>query len=132
MKILLTGGGTGGHITPLLAVARELKRLDKDVTLIAVCEKGGRFNHLYNEEPAISETIEIRAGKYRRYAGLSTLKRLTDIKTMSLNSRDVFYTVKGYRQARKMLKDTRPDGILIKGGFVGVPVGLAAARLKIP
>ncbi len=51
---------------------------------------------------------------------------------MLLNTRDLSRTVRGFRQAKKMLKELQPDGIVIKGGFVGVPVGLAAASLKIP
>ncbi len=88
--------------------------------------------HLFEDEPAIDEVRLVRAGKYRRYAGLSRLERLMDVPTFARNIRDVGRVVKGYAQARKMLRELRPDGILIKGGYVGVPVGLAAAHLNIP
>ena len=126
------GGGSGGHITPLLAVARELKRLDSGITLVGVCETNAKFVNLFHDEPAIDSVYQVRAGKYRRYAGLSRLQRLMDVPTFARNIRDVARVCKGYAQARKLLKSQKPDGILIKGGFVGVPVGLAAAHLNIP
>lgn len=126
------GGGSGGHITPLLAVARELKALDPSIKLIGVCEKDAKFLHLFDDEPTIDAVHEIRAGKYRRYAGLTRLQRMLNVRTFAKNARDVGRVVKGYTEARKLLKSLRPDGILIKGGFVGVPVGLAASHLGIP
>lgn len=132
MKILLTGGGSGGHITPLLAVAHELKRIQPNIVIIAACEKNGKFASLYERDGNFEQVWQIAAGKFRRYAGESWLRRLTDIRTMYLNFRDIFRTIRGYRQAKWLLKRERPDIILIKGGFVAVPIGLAAARLKIP
>lgn len=126
------GGGSGGHITPLLAVARELKALDPAVKVIGVCEKNAKFLHLFKDDPVIDAVYEIRAGKYRRYAGLTRLQKMLNVQTFAKNTRDVGRVVKGYTEARKLLKSIRPDGILIKGGFVGVPVGLAAAHLNIP
>lgn len=52
--------------------------------------------------------------------------------TFAQNARDVGKVVVGYAEARRMLKKVKPDGILIKGGYVAVPVGLAAAHLGIP
>lgn len=132
MKILLTGGGSGGHITPLFAVAHELKQIDPDCTLIAACEKDAQFLDLFGKEPRIKKVYQIPAGKYRRYSGLSRLQKMVNIKTALLNVRDMGRTVRGVFVARAMLKKERPDVILIKGGFVGVPVGLAAAQLGIP
>ena len=132
MKIILTGGGSGGHITPLLAVARELRKIDAGVEIIAVCEKDAKFLHLFQDDKFIDSVHQIAAGKYRRYAGLSRLKRLTDVSTLALNVRDAGRLCRGYTQARRLLKRIKPDMILIKGGFVGVPVGLAAAHLNIP
>lgn len=74
----------------------------------------------------------MRAGKFRRYGGLKWYQCWFDIRTLLLNIRDVFRTLIGYIEAKKLLKELKPDIILIKGGFVAVPVGLAAARLKIP
>lgn len=87
---------------------------------------------MFEEESAIDEVRQIKAGKYRRYGGLTKIQKLKNVSTLAKNVRDVGRVVQGYAQARKMLKQLRPDGILIKGGFVGVPVGLAASHLGIP
>jgi UDP-N-acetylglucosamine--N-acetylmuramyl-(pentapeptide) pyrophosphoryl-undecaprenol N-acetylglucosamine transferase len=73
----------------------------------------------------------VRAGKFRRYHGQGW-KQLLDVKTNLKNTRDVFYVFAGLYQSWRLLKRLRPEVIFIKGGFVGVPVGLAAAWLKIP
>lgn len=129
---MLIGGGSGGHITPLLAVAHELKAIDPNIELVAVCEKNSKFAELYEQDSNISAYFEVSAGKYRRYGGQPFLEKITDVKTLVLNGRDVFRTLKGYNSAKSLLKKQRPDVILVKGGFVAVPMGLAAARLKIP
>ena len=75
---------------------------------------------------------QVSAGKYRRYAGLKWYQRWFDIKTLLLNLRDVRRTLKGYREAKNLLRELKPDGLLIKGGFVAVPLGRAAAKLGVP
>ena len=87
---------------------------------------------MFEKEPAIDSVRQIKAGKYRRYAGLKGREKLLGLPTLARNVRDVGRVVQGYGQARRMLKQLKPSGILIKGGFVGVPVGLAAAHLGIP
>lgn len=129
---MLIGGGSGGHIIPLRAVAHEIKALYPDTVLIAVCETGNKFTDVYTKSDDIDRLYQIPAGKYRRYAGQSRLQRLLDFETNILNIKDVFRTFRGYRQARRILKREKPDALLIKGGFVAVPVGIAAARLGIP
>lgn len=116
----------------MLAVARELKAIAPDTELIGICEKRAKFVDLLLDEPAIGKVYQVRAGKYRRYAGLKWYQRWFDIRTLLLNIRDVFRTAIGYIEARRLLKELKPDLMLVKGGFVAVPVGLAAARLKIP
>lgn len=76
--------------------------------------------------------FQVRAGKYRRYAGLAWYERLFDVKTLLLNIRDVWRTLKGYVEAKRLLRELAPQAILIKGGFVAVPIGKAASRLGIP
>jgi UDP-N-acetylglucosamine--N-acetylmuramyl-(pentapeptide) pyrophosphoryl-undecaprenol N-acetylglucosamine transferase len=133
MVILLVGGGTGGHITPNLAVARELKKLQPDCRIIQVSDKGNkRFGHMAAEEPAVDRVYTIRAGKFRRYYGVPIWKQLLDFKTTLFNIRDFFYFIIGFFQSIKMLWKLTPDVVFLKGGFVGVPVGLAAALLHIP
>lgn len=74
----------------------------------------------------------IFAGKFRRYHGESWLRRIFDIKTNVLNVRDLFYFIIGWLQSIWLLGRIKPDVILLKGGFVGVPVGYAAALRRIP
>lgn len=130
--IVLTGGGTGGHITPILAVAHEIKKLSPNARLIYIGEKGGKFDELTADSPDIDEVYAVRVGKLRRYHGESMLKRLLDVKTNALNVRDAFYVSIGVPQASRLLTKIKPDVVFLKGGFVGVPVGLAAAMKRIP
>lgn len=132
MKIVLTGGGTGGHITPILALAQELKALNPEVEIIYIGEKESKFSELTDRHPAIDETYSISAGKLRRYHGESWLRRLIDIKTNLLNVRDFFRFLRGLIQAKQLLKSIKPDLVFQKGGFVGVPVGIIAGRQHIP
>lgn len=114
-KIVLTGGGTAGHVTPNIAL------------LPALCEAGYEITYMGSydgiEKRLIGDFdvpyIGISTGKFRRYL---------DPK----NFTDPFRVVKGYGEARKHLKELQPDVVFSKGGFVSVPVVRAAASLKIP
>lgn len=75
------------------------------------------------------EFAAISAGKLRRFADRSLIKKLTDLSTAALNTRDLVRVVKGFGQSRKILRQFDPDVIFIKGGYVGLPVGLAARSL---
>lgn len=130
--ILLTGGGTGGHVTPILALAHEIKALSPDTTVIYVGEKGGKFSELIDNHKDIDGVYSISAGKLRRYYEESWLRRLTDIQANLLNARDFFRFIAGTLQAYRLLGRIKPDVVFQKGGFVGVPVGLAAWRRRIP
>lgn len=130
--IVLTGGGTGGHITPILAVAHELKRQDPSVRTVYIGERGGKFQELTATHESIDETYTIWAGKFRRYNGESGAKRLFDVRTNVLNIRDLFYFGIGTVQSWFLLGKIKPDILFLKGGFVGVPVGLAAVLRRRP
>lgn len=129
--IVLTGGGSGGHITPILAVAHELKQADPRVRLVYIGQTGDGLGDIPAADPNIDEVFTVRAGKFRRYYGQGW-KQLLDVKTNLKNIRDVFFVLTGLFQSWRLLRRLRPEVIFIKGGFVGVPVGLAAAWLKIP
>ncbi|MCX6727958.1 MAG: UDP-N-acetylglucosamine--N-acetylmuramyl-(pentapeptide) pyrophosphoryl-undecaprenol N-acetylglucosamine transferase [Candidatus Saccharibacteria bacterium] len=131
MKILLTGGGSGGHIAPVLAVAHELKKQHPATHLIYAIGKGDKLAHLPKSDTTIDAVFTIRAGKFRRYHG-EGLRQILDFGTLLKNIRDFFYVCAGFIQSLKLLKRQKPDIIFIKGGFVAVPIGLAAALLKIP
>lgn len=123
----MTGGGTGGHITPLLAVAHEIKRINPSVELIYIGERNGKYSQLIDNNKDIDQRFSIFAGKYRRYHGESFLTKITDFRTILLNFRDFFYAIIGIVQSIFLLRIIKPNIIFLKGGFVGVPVGLAGA-----
>jgi UDP-N-acetylglucosamine--N-acetylmuramyl-(pentapeptide) pyrophosphoryl-undecaprenol N-acetylglucosamine transferase len=131
MKIVVTGGGSGGHITPILAVAHEIKLLQPTVSIAYIGQKGDSLADVPARDPNIDQLYSVSAGKFRRYHG-EGLRQFLDIKTMYLNVRDAFRVVAGIFQSWRLLRKLRPDMIFVKGGFVGVPVGLAAAWLHIP
>ncbi len=128
---MLVGGGTGGHITPLLAVAHELKKHDAQADICVVTDNNAWLSSLQNSAD-ISHVTVISAGKLRRYPNQSWLQKITDIKTISLNLRDAFRTFRGCWQALRAIGRSNPDIIFIKGGFVGVPVGVAAHIKRVP
>lgn len=130
--IVLTGGGSGGHITPILAVAYEIKKQQPNAQTIYIGERGGKFADMANNHGAIDKSYTVFAGKYRRYYGESWLKRITDIHTIAKNARDVIFVVLGIFQAWWLLGRLKPSVVFLKGGFVGVPIGVAAALRRIP
>ena len=127
----MTGGGSGGHITPLLAVAHELKRQRPDVELIYIGQRGDNLGDVPAEDPNIDRVFTVRAGKLRRYHG-EGLKQLLDVPTLLKNLRDAMFVVVGLWQSFWLLGRLKPTVVFVKGGFVGVPVGLAAALRGIP
>lgn len=131
MKIIVTGGGSGGHITPVLAVSAELKKQQPEVTIMYIGQRGDKVARGVANHPAIDSTRSIWAGKLRRYHG-EGWKQLLDVKTMFFNIRDMFYTVLGILQSLYLIGRERPAVIFIKGGYVSVPVGLAAAFWHVP
>jgi len=131
LKIVLTGAGSGGHITPLLAVAEEIKRRYPKAQLVYIGQKGDKLGDIAAHDPNIDQAFTVRAGKFRRYHG-EGLRQLLDVPSTLKNIRDFFYVLIGIFQSRKLLRRLQPDVIFIKGGFVGVPVGLSAAQLHIP
>ena len=114
-RILLTGGGTAGHVTPNLALLPDLQREGYDIVYIG-SEKG-------IERTLITEAgipyYSIPTGKLRRYLSKENLK-------------DMFRVLKGIREAKKLLGQLAPDLVFSKGGFVAVPVVLAAKAKRIP
>lgn len=114
-KIVFTGGGTAGHVTLNTLLIPHFLKEKYSVFYI------GSIDGI--EKEIISENINVQyfgieTGKYRRYL---TLK----------NFKDIFKVVKGFFQARKILRELRPNLVFSKGGFVSVPVVLAAKTLKI-
>jgi UDP-N-acetylglucosamine--N-acetylmuramyl-(pentapeptide) pyrophosphoryl-undecaprenol N-acetylglucosamine transferase len=131
-RVVLTGGGTGGHITPIVAVAHELKAQNPDCYIIYIGEKGSKFAGLTNGNETIDEVRTIFAGKLRRYHGESWLRRIFDVRTNFFNLRDAVYLTLGLLQSLFLIRRLKPDVVFLKGGFVGVPVGLSSAFWRIP
>lgn len=131
MTIVVTGGGSGGHITPLLAVAHELKKKSPDIKIVYIGQKGDSLSDIPAQSEYIDEVKLIRAGKLRRYHG-EGWKQLFDIPTVLKNLRDIVWVIVGLFQSFALLRKLQPTAIFIKGGFVCVPVGLSAAALRIP
>jgi len=131
LRIVVTGGGSGGHITPVLAVAHELRTLRPDCEVLYIGQKGDSLSDIPERDPSITQAYGVRAGKFRRYHGAGW-RQLLDIPTIAKNIRDGFYVLAGVIQSHRLLRRLKPQVVFVKGGFVGVPVGLAAAWLKIP
>ncbi|MEK7625817.1 MAG: UDP-N-acetylglucosamine--N-acetylmuramyl-(pentapeptide) pyrophosphoryl-undecaprenol N-acetylglucosamine transferase [Patescibacteria group bacterium] len=125
--IFLVGGGSGGHITPLLAIGKEVSQISPDIEIIFVTERGGNFANILDTEAVQSK--KIFAGKLRRYHGVSFWRQLLDIKTHFLNIRDVLFLIFGIVESFVLIIRYRPKVIFLKGGFVSLPVGICARLL---
>lgn len=114
-KIIMTGGGTAGHVTPNIALLPSLKEAGYDITYI------GSHNGI---EKGLIEAQNIT------YYGIDSgkLRRYFDWKNFS----DPFRVIKGFGQAVRLMKKIKPDIVFSKGGFVSVPVVLAAKTCGIP
>ena len=132
MKVMMTGGGTAGHVTPLLAVASELKKEQPSASIRYIGNYGDTFGHLVKNSNDFDKSYLIFAGKFMRYHKISKLVYLKDPRITLKNIRDLFLFLFGFIQSIAYLVFWRPDVIFVKGGFVGLPVGLAGAFLRIP
>jgi UDP-N-acetylglucosamine--N-acetylmuramyl-(pentapeptide) pyrophosphoryl-undecaprenol N-acetylglucosamine transferase len=132
MTIVLCGSGSGGHITPLLAVAKEIKRLDDSIKLIYLGEKGGKFNEIVDNSDIFDEKHYISSGKFRRYHNESLVKRLLDVKTVFLNIRDLIKISIGILQGVMLLRKLKPHRVFLKGGSVCIPAGIGSYFAGIP
>ncbi len=114
-RIILTGGGTAGHVTPNIALIPSLREMDYDIQYI------GSYEGI---ERSLMEDIDIpyhgiASGKLRRYFSLK-------------NFTDPFRVLKGFFEANKLIKELKPDIVFSKGGFVSVPVVIAAGKNHVP
>jgi len=127
----MTGGGSGGHITPILVVARELKRLRPDVKIVYISHAGDSLDDVVADDKSIDEMHSVRAGKFRRYNG-EGWRQLLDFQTIWLNIRDAFNILAGIWQSFWLLGRIRPSIIFTRGSYVSVPVCLSGALRRIP
>lgn len=114
-RIILTGGGTAGHVTPNIALLPGLKELGYDIHYI------GSYNGIEKEliEQFGIPYHGISSGKLRRYFSTQ-------------NFTDPFRVLKGFGEAKKLIKELQPDVIFSKGGFVSVPVVIAGKQCHVP
>lgn len=115
MKILMTGGGTAGHVTPNIAMIPELKKEGHVISYIGTAN--GIEKKLIESENV--DYYSISAGKLRRYLSVENLKDISKIG-------------KGFIEAYKYIGDIKPDVVFSKGGFVSCPVVWASWAHKIP
>ena len=114
-RIILTGGGTAGHVTPNIALLPRLRELQYDIHYI------GSYNGIEKEliEQFGIPYHGISSGKLRRYFSIQ-------------NFTDPFRVLKGFGEAKKLIRLLKPDVIFSKGGFVSVPVVMAGKQCKVP
>lgn len=114
-RIILTGGGTAGHVTPNIALLPRLRQSGYDIFYIG--SRDGIEKKLIQAQGV--PYYEISSGKLRRYFDLK-------------NFTDPFRVLKGFSEASALMKKLKPDIVFSKGGFVSVPVVIAARRRHIP
>lgn len=117
MKVIVTGGGTGGHIYPALAFIRYLKSVDENAEVLYIGTQKGLESQLVPDEGISFETIEIQ--------GIRRSLSLSNFKTLSL-------LVSSLKKAKRLIKDFSPDLVIGTGGYVSAPVLIAAMRLHLP
>lgn len=117
MKIILTGGGTAGHVSPAIAVAEEILASTPGAELLFIGREGGGENEAASKCGIKVETLKIQGIR----------RKLTPD-----NVKSVYYALRAYQKAKKIIKSFRPDVILGTGGYVCWPVIRAGGRLGVP
>ena len=116
-RIIVSGGGTGGHIFPALSIANALKRMDKDVEILFVGAEGKMEMEKVPEAGFPIEGLPVR-GLQRRLT-LENVKVLINL-------------WKSLRKAKKIIRRFRPDVVVGVGGYASGPIGRVAANAGIP
>ena len=117
MKMIISGGGTGGHIYPALAIAREVLRHEPDSQILYIGTKKGLESTLVPKEGIPFEAVEISG--FKRSLSLENLKT-------------IWRFIKATRRAKKLIAQFKPDVVVGTGGYVCGPVVYGASSLKIP
>ena len=107
MKVVITGGGTGGHIYPAVAIIEELKKRDENIEILYIGSKNSMESELIPSLNIDYKSIEVMG-----------LPRKINLKLF----KSVFVLLKGLSQAKKILKEFKPDVVIGTGGFVTGPV----------
>ncbi|WP_066502060.1 undecaprenyldiphospho-muramoylpentapeptide beta-N-acetylglucosaminyltransferase [Abyssisolibacter fermentans] len=117
MRVLITGGGTGGHIYPALAIAKKMKKEINDIDLLYVGTEHGMEADIIPREGFKFKTIRVEG--FRRKLSLGTIKTINKLFV-------------GMNDARKIVNNFKPDIVIGTGGYVCGPIVMTAALKKIP
>ncbi len=117
MKVLIAAGGTGGHIYPGIAVAKEIKRRDEESQILFVGTSHGLETRIVPENGFQLSLINS--------AGLKSVGLEGKLKGLAI-------LPKSFLEARRLLKDFRPDVVVGAGGYVSGPVLMMASMMRIP
>jgi UDP-N-acetylglucosamine--N-acetylmuramyl-(pentapeptide) pyrophosphoryl-undecaprenol N-acetylglucosamine transferase len=117
MKIVVSGGGTGGHIYPALALIREIQKENSNAEFLYIGTQSGLESTLVPREKIPFKSIHITG--FKRSLSIDNIKTVVRFLT-------------GVRDSKRMLKEFKPDIVIGTGGYVCGPVVYAAAKLKIP
>lgn len=116
MKIIVSAGGTGGHIYPALAIIDKFKEKDKNLEVLYIGTHNRMENKIVPERNIPYESLEIY--------GFSKKMIGRDIKNIG-------YIIKSYKKCKKIMKSFKPDAVIGVGGYVTLPVIMAASKLGI-
>ncbi|MFC0558700.1 undecaprenyldiphospho-muramoylpentapeptide beta-N-acetylglucosaminyltransferase [Halalkalibacter alkalisediminis] len=117
MRVVVSGGGTGGHIYPAMSLIKEIKRKHADAEILYIGTETGLEADIVPREGIPFETIRISG--FKRKLSLENVKTVTRF-------------IMGTQRAKKLIKQFKPDVVIGTGGYVCGPVVYAAAKLKIP
>ena len=116
MRIIVSAGGTGGHIYPALAIIKEFQKNDKDLSVLYIGTHNRMENKIIPEHNIPYESIEI--------FGFNK-------KLIGRNLKNIYLIIKAYEKCIKIMKDFKPDAVIGVGGYVTLPVIMAAKKLNI-
>ncbi len=117
MKIIVSGGGTGGHVYPALALIRTIKEKHPDTTFLYIGTERGLESNIIRRENIPFEAVEITG--FRRSLSFENIKT-------------VIRFLKGVKRSKQIINEFKPDAVIGTGGYVSAPVVYAAAKKKIP
>ena len=117
MKVLLSGGGTGGHVYPAIAIANKIKEENPDAEILFVGTEKGIESEIVPKYGYELKTVTVQG--FKRKIDLDNVKR-------------VFKLFKGLEQSRKVVKKFKPDIVIGTGGYVSGPVLFNASMSKFP
>ena len=117
MKVIIAAAGTGGHINPGIAIANKIKEKEPDSEIIFIGTNRGLENDLVPRAGYSLKTIQ--AYGFNRRISLDNFKKM-------------YKTFRSIGEARKIIQEFQPDIVIGTGGYICVPVGMAAKKAKIP